>query len=370
MMSLLHALPAEAAQSLALRALSWGWVPRVTHDARLAVNFLGKIVPSPIGLAAGADKNAVAIKGMRRLGFAFLELGSVTARAQKGNRKPRIFRLPEDKALINRVGFANRGAFYVAQKIKRARARWHKNNQSPVMMGVNIGANSTTLARGQKHEVIEDYKTALSYVLPYVDWITLNISCPNVPDRGGLLAREDFIADLITMARRAGCGGGRGIPLLAKLSPDSTDAQLRAVARAAHGMGVDGFIVTNSARNSVRGRASFILSGYHRDEMGGVTGAPLAERAMECLHVLRGALPPSVPLVSCGGIFSGKDILARLVAGAAVVQLYTSLVYEGAGFIGRLQKEMMYYIRQAGCDDLRSYLELQQNATKTKKGGR
>lgn len=336
-MNLLHCLSPETAHGLALAYLALHNKRRVVPSS-LGCSFLGYDLSSPIGLAAGADKNGVAIGGFAALGFGFLELGTITPRPQKGNRRPRIFRLSEDRAIINRLGFNNQGSAALAERIRKARECWSRKNETAIPIGVNVGANSTTLAAGQRSDIIQDYQKAIEDVIEQSDWITLNLSCPNVPDGG--LAELEMIAAIIEMAVRCGCGRKKkgGVPLLVKLSPDATDDEFKKQILTSLEVGVDGFILSNTSRLRPLGHKK--LKNLHRDEWGGLSGTPLRERSMQCLHIARKYVTDDVPIVSCGGISSAKDVLERLSAGASVVQLYSALVYGGMGLIDSIHREM------------------------------
>jgi dihydroorotate dehydrogenase len=323
---LLRLLPAEAAHnaSLALtRAAAPFLPPAKADDPRLGLTALGLSFPNPIGLAAGFDKNAQVPGAMGRLGFGFVECGTVTPRPQPGNPKPRLFRLPEDRAVINRLGFNNLGMAAAARNLAR---------RGPGIMGINIGANKDSTDR------ISDYVHAFALLSPLADYVTVNISSPNTPGLRGLQNREELtrLLGALTAARK------NAIPLLLKIAPDLDGHALDDIASVARASGIEGLIVSNTtiARPALRSRLA--------QEAGGLSGEPLFGPSTEILRQMRRRLESSVVLIGVGGISSGADAYAKIRAGASLVQLYTALVYQGPGLVTRIKRELAQFLTRDG----------------------
>ena len=269
---------------------------------------------NPIGLAAGLDKNAVAVSGFSRLGFGHVEVGTVTPRAQPGNPKPRVFRLERDRGLINRFGFNNDGIDALVARLM--------NHPYAGIIGVNIGKNKNT----PNETAHEDYVHCLQKAAAVSDYITINVSSPNTP---GLrdLADADKILDVVApvLEARAGLQNRRQqpLPVFVKLAPDFLDQDLRKVLEALKRSAADGVILTNT---TIRREG---LSGRHQAEVGGLSGAPLSMQSEHCLQVAVAALEGVLPVISVGGVMSGDDAQRRLELGASLVQIYTGLIYRG-----------------------------------------
>lgn len=334
-MDLVRYVPPEWSHGAALRFVNWQR-KRVAVSPSLRWRLFGRDICSPIGLAAGADKNGIAIGGWGALGLGFVELGSVTPLPQKGNARPRVFRLMSDGALINRLGMNNEGSVALARRLQKARLR--HQGQLP-LLGVNVAANTKTLANGGTQAIIDDYRRAIEDVISYSDWITLNLSCPNVPDGG--LAQPTLTAAVIEAAQSVGCGYKKGgKPLLAKLSPDMEDDELCQQVASALAAGADGFIVSNTSKS----RPSNLKS-RHKREIGGLSGLPLKQRSLQLLRLVRQQLPDDIPIISCGGISDGEDVVTRLAVGASAVQLYTALIYRGRRLIDDMHRKMMKHAK-------------------------
>jgi dihydroorotate dehydrogenase len=323
---LVFGLDPELAHGLTLRALPFWPTPRVADDTILHTRLAGLALPNPVGLAAGFDKDVSVPDAMLRLGFGFVECGSVTPRPQAGNAKPRLFRLAEDRAVINRLGFNNAG---VEAAVARLRARAGK----PGVVGINLGANKDSDDR------TGDYVSGMAATGALASYVTVNISSPNTPGLRALqdgAALDDLIARVMA-ARPKGCG-----PVFVKVAPDLERPDFDTIARAAIDGGVAGLIVSNTtlSREGLR-------SG-HSGEAGGLSGAPLAALAMAALTGFRAATGGALPLVAAGGIGSGAEALARIRAGASAVQLYSALVYEGPGLVVRIKAELAAGLRAAG----------------------
>ncbi len=300
------------------------------RDPRLSTRAFGLTFPNPVGLAAGFDKNAVAVPTWAALGFGFVEVGSVTARAQSGNAKPRLFRLPEDEAIVNRMGFNNDGAEVVAARLEALR----KTGNVRVPLGVNVGKSKVT----PLGEAPQDYLGSLKTLWPHADYFVINVSSPNTPGLRALQERERL--DELLGAIGAFTASQPPRPVLLKLAPDLSDAALAEVAELASTHQLAGIVATNTtvSRDGLNTPV---------DQSGGLSGRPLRARSLEVLHFLT-SLGTSLPVVSVGGVATPDDVFARLEAGACLVQLYTSLVYEGPMLVGRLNRELLARLEQRG----------------------
>ena len=319
--SLLFALPPETAHALALRALRiYGALPNTTPPPGEPVQLLGLSFANRIGLAAGLDKDAVAVPGLARLGFGFLEVGTVTPRPQPGNPKPRLFRLRQDEALINRMGFNGAGAAVVATNLKIARAC------VGVPIGVNIGKNRDT----PMAEAVEDYVKCLTTVYDVADYIAINLSSPNTPGLRDLQAATSTRALVETVvAERDRLASAK--PLLVKVAPDLPDADLEACASAALEAGAAGVIAVNTTATRPT-----TLRSRHAKQTGGLSGAPLLPMALRTVQRLRTCIGDGPALVAVGGVGKPADGRAMLDAGADLVQVYSALIYQGPALVRTL----------------------------------
>ncbi|MEP7069777.1 MAG: quinone-dependent dihydroorotate dehydrogenase [Usitatibacter sp.] len=294
-------------------------------DASESRKVMGIEFPNPVGLAAGLDKNGEYIDALAALGFGFIEIGTVTPRPQPGNAKPRMFRLTEHEAIINRLGFNNGGLEKLLANVERASFRG--------VLGINIGKNfDTPLERAA-----DDYVACLDAVYARATYVTVNISSPNTKSLRELQSSEKLDELLGTlMARRASLAkGGKAKPLLVKVAPDLDDGQIEAIAALATKHAVDGLIATNTtvARDEIAGHR-------HAGEMGGLSGRPLLARSTEVLRKLHAALGGKVALVGVGGIMTGADAHAKIAAGASLVQVYTGFVYRGPELIAQARRAL------------------------------
>ncbi len=333
----MSSLALASRSEVALRALARG---AASSDPRLAVTALGARFPNPIGLAAGLDKDGVAVRALAALGFGALELGSVTALPQPGNPKPRLFRLPQDEALINRMGFNNRGAKAVARRLAAARAAAASTGRGLPPVGVNVGKSRVVPAS----EAESDYATALSAVWHSADYLVINVSSPNTPGLRDLQAEEPLMRLLSTVSGVAARLGEK--PLLLKLSPDLTAEQLRSAARIAEQRGLSGLIATNTTVS--RPALGSEQDAAVRLEEGGLSGRPLAQLSLAALRTLRAST--SLPVISVGGIFTAQDVIERLLNGATMVQVYTAFVYHGPGLIEELCRGLLKALDARGLE--------------------
>ena len=322
--SLLFALPPETAHALALRALRiYGALPNTTPPPSEPVQLLGLSFANRIGLAAGLDKDAVAVSGLARLGFGFLEVGTVTPHPQPGNPKPRLFRLRQDEALINRMGFNGAGALVVAANLKIARAC------VGIPIGVNIGKNRDT----PMAEAVEDYVKCLTTVYDVADYIAINLSSPNTPGLRDLQAATSTraLVETVVAERDQLAKGTSAKPLLVKVAPDLPDADLEACATAALEAGAAGIIAVNTTS-----RRPDTLRSRHAKQTGGLSGAPLFPMALCTVQRLRTCIGDGPALVAVGGVGKPADVRAMLDAGADLVQVYSALIYQGPALVHTL----------------------------------
>ncbi len=315
----LHRLDPEQAHGLALAALRRGLVPLPgpVTSPRLATTLAGLALPNPVGLAAGFDKNAVALAALARAGFGFLEVGAATPRPQPGNPRPRLFRLTEDRAAINRFGFNNDGAEAIAARLA-ARPR-------DAVIGLNLGANKDSPDRAA------DFAAVLRRCGPLVDFATVNVSSPNT-ERLRDLQGKAALAALLAGVMESRAALPRPIPVFLKIAPDLDAAGLEDVAEVALSSGIDAVIATNTTLSRDG------LKSAHRGEAGGLSGAPLFERSTRTLARLSHLTEGRLPLVGVGGIGSAEDAYAKIRAGASAVQLYTAMVFQGIGLAARIAR--------------------------------
>ncbi len=292
--------------------------PRVDDPVTIA----GLRFPNRIGLAAGLDKNGRCIDGLGAMGFGFVEVGTVTPQAQPGNPKPRIFRLPEARALINRLGFNNDGLDAFLANVKRASFRAQGG-----ILGLNIGKNAATpMARA-----VDDYLIGLAGVYPHADYVTVNISSPNTKNLRELQSDEALDALLVAIQQRREAlqrEHGRAVPVFVKIAPDLDEAQITLIAATLKRNGIDGVIATNTT--IVRDAVAHLM---HGKEAGGLSGAPVLEASNRVIRALRAELGSSYPIIGVGGVMSAADALAKREAGADLVQIYTGFIYEGPPLI-------------------------------------
>ena len=313
----LRRIDPERAHGLALWALNAGLapLPGPVTSARLATTLCGMSLPNPVGLAAGFDKNATAVAPLMRAGFGFIEIGAATPRPQPGNPKPRLFRLREDRAAINRFGFNNDGMEAIAARLA--------TRPQGIPVGLNLGANKDSADRAA------DFATVLAHCAAHVDFATVNVSSPNTEKLRDLQGK-DALAALLAGVIATRNALARPIPIFLKISPDLTAQELDDLAEVALASGIDAIIATNTTldRNGLRSRDA--------GEQGGLSGAPLFDRATRTLARLSQLTDGKLPLIGVGGIASAEDAYAKIRAGASAVQLYTGLVYGGLSLAPRI----------------------------------
>ena len=326
----LHRIEPERAHGLSLRALGAGVValPGMVTSPRLATNFAGLSLPNPVGLAAGYDKNAVAVGPLSRAGFGFIEIGAATPRLQPGNPKPRLFRLTEDRAAINRFGFNNDGADAIGTRLAARKI-------GAVPVGLNLGANKDSVDRAA------DFAAVLARCGPFVDFATVNVSSPNTERLRDLQGRAALTA-LLAGVMEVRAGLARPIPVFLKISPDLTTDELAEIAEVAMAQGVTGIIATNTTLS----REGLISA--DKGQTGGLSGAPLFEKSTRVVAALSKITDGKLPLIGVGGISTPEQAYAKIMAGAGAVQLYTAMVYEGLSLIPRIARGVDALLQRDG----------------------
>ena len=333
----LFGMDAEAAHELTMDMLArgqrtplqWAWCNETVNDP---ITLAGLQFPNRVGMAAGLDKNARCIDALGAMGFGFVEVGTVTPKAQPGNPKPRMFRLPEARALINRLGFNNEGLEAFLRNVQQAQFRKQTRQQRPMLLGLNIGKNATTPIEN----ATSDYLICLEGVYPHADYVTVNISSPNTQNLRALQndAALDALLGAIAERREAlATQHQRRVPVFVKIAPDLDEAQVAVIAATLQRHGMDGVIATNTtiSRTAVQGMR-------HAEETGGLSGAPVLEASNQVIRQLRAALGSGFPIIGVGGILSADDAVSKIRAGADVVQIYTGLIYEGPALVAKAAK--------------------------------
>ena len=324
---LLFSLDPESAHDVTLSTLSacarlglTQWLPKPASDPRTV---MGIRFPNPVGLAAGLDKDGACIDGLASLGFGFIEIGTVTPRAQPGNPKPRMFRLPQANALINRMGFNNGGVDAFVRNVQAS--RFYQDKQG--VLGLNIGKNADTPIE----RATDDYLTCLEKVYPFADYVTVNISSPNTKNLRQLQQASELgalLSSLKQSQRSLADRHGRYVPIALKIAPDLDAEQITTIADSLLQHQIDAVIATNTTttRDAVQGLA-------HSDEAGGLSGAPVLTLSNNVISGLRAELGDTIPIIGVGGILSGADARAKMLAGASLVQVYTGLIYRGPALV-------------------------------------
>ena len=332
----MFALDAERAHEIGMAALELGAgrffaTPTIPGSApTLAVERFGLKFADPIGLAAGFDKNARVVAPLAKLGFGFVEVGTVTLQPQPGNRKPRLFRSPVDQALVNSLGFNNNGAAAVAERLSRLTER-------PCVVGVNIGKNKNVA----NELAAANYLACLEIVHPVADYIAVNVSSPNTPDLRDL-QQQEMLVDLLTILQTRNVQLGAK-PLLVKIAPDLEDAEIQSIVSTCLELEISGIIATNTTI-SRKGLSDPGIGGPG----GGVSGRPLASRSTEVIKAVRRYSKGKLPIIGVGGIFTADDAFEKITAGASLVQAYTGFVYGGPSFPADLNRGLAQILRKHG----------------------
>ena len=336
--SLIKRLPAEQAHKTTIRALKLGLgaplsAPRESERLQLTLPVSGLKLPNPVGLAAGFDKNAEAFGAMFRFGFGMVECGTVTPKAQDGNPQPRLFRLTEDRAVINRMGFNNEGLALFTSRLKRAKPR-------KGALGANVGANKVS----QGQDRLKDYALGLSAVWPYCDYVTINISSPNTPGLRGL-QNKDELADLLKLCHLTADKQESTRPVFLKVAPDLDSEAIADIISVVQGAKpfLTGLIISNTTIARPES-----LQSVHKGEAGGLSGAPLFAPSTQVLAEFARGLDGAFDLIGAGGIASGADVYAKIKAGANAVQLYSALVYEGPTLAASIKRTLLQLLDQDG----------------------
>ncbi len=337
--TLLFKLSGETSHDLTLKTLNladkfgllkllYGSAPQIQADAK-AIEVMGIKFPNKVGLAAGLDKNGDHILAMSKLGFGFIEIGTVTPLPQLGNPKPRLFRLPEAQAIINRMGFNNKGVDHLVENVKQARAAGFEG-----IIGINIGKNAVTPVENAK----DDYLICLKKVYPHASYITINISSPNTPGLRSLQYGEELNALLMALKHEQQVlseSTGRYVPLAVKVAPDLTEEEISGIAECLLTTKIDALIATNTTlqRDKVEGMT-------HGMEVGGLSGAPVTEQSSKVIAKFAEYLDGKMPIIGVGGILSGTDAQAKVDAGSDLVQVYSGLIYQGPSLVKDCVKQL------------------------------
>jgi dihydroorotate dehydrogenase len=308
--------------------LAWIFTP---HDSHLTTNFLNLQFKNPIGLGAGFDKNALYLKEIETLGFAFVEIGTVTPLPQPGNMKPRLFRLPKDKALINRMGFNNDGVKVVAERLKNWREK-RSPLHSRLIIGGNIGKNKLT----PNDEAWKDYSVCFNELHPYVDYFVVNVSSPNTPGLRELQDKESLRKILLHLEM---INNGKAIskPILLKIAPDLSQEQIDDVIDLALEIKLDGLVATNT---TIRRDNLYKETGLGNQETGGLSGLPLRKRSTEIVRYVSEKTNKELPIIASGGVFTSGDAKEKLDAGATLAEVWTGFIYEGPSIVKKICKSL------------------------------
>lgn len=324
----LFQLPPEVAHDITLKTLHYVQccgLTKLIPKSEAPIEVMGLKFPNPVGLAAGLDKNGECIKGLAALGFGFVEIGTVTPRPQVGNPQPRLFRLVEEEALINRMGFNNQGLDEVEERLQGVKFNG--------ILGINVGKNKDT----PLEKADEDYLLGFKRMAPYASYITINISSPNTP---GLrdLQQGELLQDLLRKLKIAQAAQSKYVPLVVKVAPDLSDEEVQEMAEIFLQEKIDGLIATNTTLS----RTGVENSSFAK-EAGGLSGKPLFASSTRIVEKFNRILQNKIPIIACGGIFSGGDALEKIKAGASLVQVYTGLIYRGP----RLIKEIVLRLQKS-----------------------
>ncbi|XP_024591540.1 dihydroorotate dehydrogenase (quinone), mitochondrial isoform X2 [Neophocaena asiaeorientalis asiaeorientalis] len=339
-----HLMPAlqgllnpEAAHRLAVHVTSLGLLPRATFQDSdmLEVRVLGHKFRNPVGIAAGFDKHGEAVDGLYKMGFGFVEIGSVTPKPQEGNPRPRVFRLPEDQAVINRYGFNSHGLSVVEHRLRARQQTQARLTEDGLPLGINLGKNKTSV------DAASDYAEGVRVLGPLADYLVVNVSSPNTAGLRSLQGKTE-LRRLLTkvLQERDALKVVHKPAVLVKIAPDLTAQDKEDIASV---LGIDGLIVTNT---TVSRPAS--LQGALRSEMGGLSGKPLRDLSTQTIREMYALTQGRVPIIGVGGVSSGQDALEKIRAGASLVQLYTALTYRGPPLVGRVKRELEALLKEQG----------------------
>ncbi|XP_045389132.1 dihydroorotate dehydrogenase (quinone), mitochondrial isoform X2 [Lemur catta] len=337
MPALQRLLDPESAHRLAVQFTSLGLLPRTSFkdSDMLEVRVLGHKFRNPVGIAAGFDKHGEAVDGLYKMGFGFVEIGSVTPKPQEGNPRPRLFRLPEDQAVINRYGFNSQGLSAVEHRLRARQQKQARLTEDGLPLGINLGKNKTSV------DAATDYVEGVRVLGPLADYLVVNVSSPNTAGLRGLQGKAELRCLLTkVLQEREALQGARKPAVLVKIAPDLTAQDKEDIASV---LGVDGLIVTNT---TVSRPAS--LQGTLCSEMGGLSGKPLRDLSTQTIREMYALTQGRVPIIGVGGVSSGQDALEKIRAGASLVQLYTALTYQGPPVVGRVKRELEALLKEQG----------------------
>ncbi|XP_038609778.1 dihydroorotate dehydrogenase (quinone), mitochondrial [Tachyglossus aculeatus] len=333
-------LAAEAAHGLALRIAALGLLPHRprTDSPLLEVRVLGRRFRNPVGMAAGFDKHGEAVDGLYKMGFGFVEVGSVTPKPQDGNPKPRVFRLPEDQAVINRYGFNSHGFAVVERRLRARQQIQTKLTEDGMPLGINLGKNKSS------QDAASDYAEGVRVLGPLADYLVVNVSSPNTAGLRDLQGKAE-LRNLLTkvLKERDSLEVKRKPAVLVKIAPDLSAQDKKDIASVVRELGIDGLIVTNTTVSRPAGLQSAL-----RSETGGLSGKPLRDLATQTVREMYSLTQGRVPIIGVGGISSGQDALEKIRAGASLVQLYTALVYQGPPVVKAVKRDLEALLKEQG----------------------
>lgn len=333
----MHLLPAEQAHNMSLKLAPLGaFLSSSRQFPELETSLSSLVLPSPLGLAAGYDKNVEAPHVMQRFGFGFIECGSVTPEAQLGNAKPRLFRLKKDKSIINRMGLNNHGLEVIICRLKELR----RDHKMRVPLGINLAANKSTV------NTVDDYVRALPVIYNLADYVTLNISCPNQTGAAGLQNRDELmeLLDRVgALKNQLEAEGVAGKPIFLKLGPDLDGIAIEEISSLVSGSFLSALIISNTLPGRPYG-----LSSSKAEEPGGLSGQALYEASTNVLRQFAKCLDGALPLIGVGGIHNGATAYAKIKAGATALQIYSSLVYEGPGLVEKINRQLVEMLKADG----------------------
>ncbi|XP_067854162.1 dihydroorotate dehydrogenase (quinone), mitochondrial [Heptranchias perlo] len=342
-----HLMPAmqrfvdpETAHTLAIRFISWGLIPwaKCKDSSALEVNVFGQKFKNPVGIAAGFDKHGEAVDGLYKMGFGFVEVGSVTPQPQDGNPRPRVFRLESDQAVINRYGFNSHGHFAVQQRLRARSEIQEQLTKAGRPLGINLGKNKLS------RDAAADYVEGVRELGPLADYLVVNVSSPNTPGLRDLQGKEE-LRNLLekVMKERDALKVNRKPAVLLKIAPDLTAQDKKDIASVVTELGVDGLIVTNTTVSR-----PLSLQDPLRTQPGGLSGAPLKEMSTQTVNELYSLTKGRVPIIGVGGISSGADVLEKIRAGATLIQLYTVFTYQGPPVVNKIKRELEQLLKEQG----------------------
>ncbi|KAM8945967.1 dihydroorotate dehydrogenase (quinone), mitochondrial [Pelodytes ibericus] len=340
MPTLQRLVPPELAHTLSVRLVALGLLPRIkNHDSEeLEVLVLGHRFRNPVGVAAGFDKHGEAVDGLFKMGFGFVEIGSVTPNPQEGNPAPRVFRLPEDQAIINRYGFNSHGVDAVRQRLQKRREKQTLLTAGGMPLGINLGKNKTS------EDAAADYTRGVQELGPLADYLVINVSSPNTPGLRELQGREQLRHLLAKVVKaRNSLQSNHRPALLVKIAPDLSKTDKEDIATVLTELGIDGLIVSNTTISRPP-----TLQDPQSCEAGGLSGAPLRDMATETVREMYSLTAGKIPIIGVGGVSSGLDALEKIRAGASLVQLYTALTYQGPPIVGRVRRELKILLLEQG----------------------